>query len=232
MEASAKDDQNAAEVPVDTANFDGALSSSDSTVQAALETINDLDFAELAGDDNVQADWDETDDTDDSYIQNKPTIPTIPDNATEDAAGLMSADDKTKLNGVAAGAEVNVQADWEEDSASSDSFIQNKPTIPTIPGNATDDTAGLMSGADKTKLDNIEPNAKNDQSAAEVTVDASMFDGHLSPTDTTVQAALETLDDAETIGEDNVQSDWNESCLLYTSPSPRDRTRSRMPSSA
>ena len=25
---------------------------------------------------------------------------------------------------------------------------------------------------------------------------------------------------------------WNRSCLLYTSPSPRDRTRSRMPSSA
>ena len=27
-------------------------------------------------------------------------------------------------------------------------------------------------------------------------------------------------------------SDWKWSCLLYTSPSPRDRTRSRMPSSA
>ena len=26
--------------------------------------------------------------------------------------------------------------------------------------------------------------------------------------------------------------DWTVSCLLYTSPSPRDRTRSRMPSSA
>ena len=25
---------------------------------------------------------------------------------------------------------------------------------------------------------------------------------------------------------------WNSVCLLYTSPSPRDRTRSRMPSSA
>ena len=25
---------------------------------------------------------------------------------------------------------------------------------------------------------------------------------------------------------------WNTACLLYTSPSPRDRTRSRMPSSA
>ena len=27
-------------------------------------------------------------------------------------------------------------------------------------------------------------------------------------------------------------SNWNRPCLLYTSPSPRDRTRSRMPSSA
>ena len=27
-------------------------------------------------------------------------------------------------------------------------------------------------------------------------------------------------------------SDHNQTCLLYTSPSPRDRTRSRMPSSA
>ena len=26
--------------------------------------------------------------------------------------------------------------------------------------------------------------------------------------------------------------DWDGNCLLYTSPSPRDRTRSRMPSSA
>ena len=26
--------------------------------------------------------------------------------------------------------------------------------------------------------------------------------------------------------------EWNTDCLLYTSPSPRDRTRSRMPSSA
>ena len=27
-------------------------------------------------------------------------------------------------------------------------------------------------------------------------------------------------------------ADWPDTCLLYTSPSPRDRTRSRMPSSA
>ncbi|MCY4059687.1 MAG: hypothetical protein OXG44_17005, partial [Gammaproteobacteria bacterium] len=35
-----------------------------------------------------------------------------------------------KLDGIAAGAEVNVQADWDEDDEDDDSFIQNKPTIP------------------------------------------------------------------------------------------------------
>ena len=34
----------------------------------------------------------------------------------------------TKLNGIAAGAEVNVQSNWNETNTSDDSFIQNKPT--------------------------------------------------------------------------------------------------------
>lgn len=37
---------------------------------------------------------------------------------------------KNKLNGVATGAEVNVQADWNVTDSSSDAFIKNKPTIP------------------------------------------------------------------------------------------------------
>ena len=45
------------------------------------------------------------------------------------------------------------------------------------------------------------------------------------------------LNELSTFGETNVRrayGNWkkNELCLLYTSPSPRDRTRSRMPSSA
>lgn len=36
--------------------------------------------------------------------------------------------EQTKLAGIAAGAEVNVQADWNETNASLDSYIQNKPT--------------------------------------------------------------------------------------------------------
>lgn len=36
----------------------------------------------------------------------------------------------TKLNGIQAGAEVNVQADWNVTDTSSDAYIKNKPTIP------------------------------------------------------------------------------------------------------
>ena len=37
---------------------------------------------------------------------------------------------------------------------------------------------------------------------------------------------------AMTEGPDYAAAEWMSGCLLYTSPSPRDRTRSRMPSSA
>lgn len=50
--------------------------------------------------------------------------------ATTSAAGSMSGADKTKLDGIASGAEVNVQSDWNEADTGSDAFIQNKPTIP------------------------------------------------------------------------------------------------------
>ena len=52
--------------------------------------------------------------------------------ATTTTAGLMSAADKTKLNGIAAGAEVNVQSDWNVTDSNSDAFIKNKPSIPTV----------------------------------------------------------------------------------------------------
>lgn len=38
---------------------------------------------------------------------------------------------KTKLDGIAEGAEVNVQANWTENDTASDSYIQNKPTLGT-----------------------------------------------------------------------------------------------------
>lgn len=59
--------------------------------------------------------------------------------------GLMSQADKTKLNGIATGAEVNVQANWNETSSSSDAYIQNKPSIPTATSDLTNDS-GFITG--------------------------------------------------------------------------------------
>ena len=49
--------------------------------------------------------------------------------ATTSAAGSMSSADKTKLDGIAAGAEVNVQSNWTESNSGSDAFILNKPVL-------------------------------------------------------------------------------------------------------
>ena len=62
------------------------------------------------------------------------------DDATTSASGLMSAADKTKLDGISTGAEVNVQANWNETNTDSDAYIQNKPTIPDELSDLTDDS--------------------------------------------------------------------------------------------
>lgn len=50
--------------------------------------------------------------------------------STTALAGLMLPSDKTKLNGIAAGAEVNVNADWN--ATEGDALILNKPTLTTV----------------------------------------------------------------------------------------------------
>jgi len=54
-------------------------------------------------------------------------IKTKQDELTE---GAFVDGDKTKLDGIATGAEVNVQSDWN--AVSGDSLILNKPTIPVV----------------------------------------------------------------------------------------------------
>ena len=74
------------------------------------------------------------------------TFPSIPDSTsdlTNDSNFVSDANyvhtdnnyttaEKTKLAGVAAGAEVNVQSNWTETDTTADSFIQNKPTLSTV----------------------------------------------------------------------------------------------------
>jgi hypothetical protein len=57
--------------------------------------------------------------------------------ATTTDAGAMSANDKTKLNSIATGAEVNVNADWN--AVSGDAEILNKPTLGTMSAETASD---------------------------------------------------------------------------------------------
>lgn len=79
-----------------------------------------------------------------SDLTNKPSIPTKTSDLANDSdfvsdASYVHTDNnfttalKTKLDGIAAGAEVNVQADWSQTDTSADDYIKNKPTIP-VPG--------------------------------------------------------------------------------------------------
>lgn len=56
-----------------------------------------------------------------------------------DGKGLSTNDytttEKNKLAGIAAGAEVNVQSDWNQTNSAADDYIKNKPTIPTVNNN-------------------------------------------------------------------------------------------------
>jgi hypothetical protein len=73
----------------------------------------------------------------------KPVIPTKTSQLTNDSNFVADANyvhtdnnytttEKNKLSGIATGAEVNVQADWNEADTSSDAYIKNKPVIPVF----------------------------------------------------------------------------------------------------
>ncbi len=51
--------------------------------------------------------------------------------ATTSISGLMTSAHVIKLNSIEEGAEVNVQADWNQTNSSHDGFIKNKPNIPS-----------------------------------------------------------------------------------------------------
>lgn len=61
--------------------------------------------------------------------------------------GLMSSSDKDKLDGIEAGAQANVQPDWEA-GEDSDAYIQNKPYIPTKTSDLYNDAGFLTTHQD------------------------------------------------------------------------------------
>lgn len=98
------------------------LSSNDFTDTLKSKLDNIASGAEV----NVQADWNETNSSSDAYVKNKP------ENLVQDADYVHTDNNftdtlKNKLNGIASGAEVNVQSDWGETNTGSDAYVKNKP---------------------------------------------------------------------------------------------------------
>jgi hypothetical protein len=133
-------------IPAATASLAGVMTAADK---------NKLDGIATGAEVNVQANWTEANTSSDAFILNKPAVVSAVNGtapiqasgtttctisitaATPSASGSMSAADKTKLDGIATGAEVNVNADW--DATSGDAQILNKPTLAAVA------TSGLYS---------------------------------------------------------------------------------------
>ena len=99
----------------------------------------------------------------------------------------------TKLNGIASGAEVNVQSDWN--AISGDAVILNKPT------DATTSASGFMSAADKTKLNGIAPGAQ-----VNVIETIKVHGVQQVPVGTTIDIDAVTQGDVEEIVNDAISS--------------------------
>src|SRR5574344_260219 len=188
-----------------TTSADGLMSSTDKTKLNGISEgaeVNQNSFSTVASGLNSFAATSKSDafnitggtnisvslDTANKNVVISSTIPATYDNATTSTAGLMSATDKTKLDGIATGAEVNqnaysnivvgettIAADAKEDSltmiAGSNITLTPDATADSITitatdttySNATTSTAGLMSSTDKTKLDGISEGAEVNQ---------------------------------------------------------------------
>ena len=159
-------------------------------------------------------------------------------NATTTNSGLMSSSDKTKLNNIEAGAEVNVGTDLSYVSSTRE--VQSSTgTNAVLPEVIAGGISGFITGSDKTKLDGIDSGAQvnvgTDLSYTSATralasstgtdvtlplVVAGGTDGLMSGTDKT------KLNSIQSNAQINVQSDWNATtgdALILNKPSiPQD----------
>ena len=166
---------------------------------------------------NVQADWDVTDSSSDAYIKNVPdTFPTTQEQVYDHSADIITAGtgitvvdndtdntitisvsneftdaDETKLDGIAEGAEVNVQSDWSVTDSNSDAYIQNIPdTFPTTQEQVYDHSADIITaGTGITVVDNDTDNTITISVSNEFTdADETKLDGIAEGAEVNVQA--------------------------------------------
>lgn len=118
------------------------LSTEDFT--SALKTK--LDGIETDAEVNVQSDWNQSDNTADDFIKNKPSIPTALSDLTDDSTHRLVTDtEKSTWNGKSdfSGSyndltdkptipDAQIQSDWNQTDNTAKDYIKNKPTIPDI----------------------------------------------------------------------------------------------------
>lgn len=92
---------------------------------------------------------------------------------------------KAKLEGIAAGAEVNVQADWNETNSSSDAFIANKPDLTVLAPLASPAFTGTPTVPDVTAGDNTTKIANTKFVTAAIATAISSITGIVFDADTT-----------------------------------------------
>ena len=181
------DDQTAAEVDTDTTNFGGHLSGTDTTVQAALDTLDDI----TAGGDitavGTTAPLTGGGTAGDVTIAIRAASPT--------QSGSMSSTDKAKLDGVAANATAN---DGDVTSVTVSAPLVgggNEGDLTVALPDATTTASGAMSSTDKTKLDGVAAGATaNTGDITEVGTTAPLTGGGVSGSVTVaIRAATATL---------------------------------------
>lgn len=190
---------------------------SDLTNDSGFITASDVPSAQ------AQADWDESDSSDSSYIKNKPTIPAAQVNSDWNASSGVAqilnkpsiptaTSDLTNDSGFITSSDIpaQAQANWNEMDTSDPSYIQNKPTIPAAQVNS-DWTAssGVAEILHKPNIPSATSDLTNDSGfITSSDVPAAQEQADWNESDTTDPAYIKNK---PTIPAAQVNADWNSS---------------------
>ena len=118
---------------------------------------NQTDATGSSGEQNVQADWNETTTSDDAYIKNKPTLFSGSYNDLSNTPSLFSGSYNDLSNKPTIPA-AQIQVDWNQGNTTSLDYIKNKPTIPTVPTNVSSFTndSGYLTSIGTISLDDLD----------------------------------------------------------------------------
>ena len=152
--------KNGTTVTTFTANSAQNATANISVPTKVSDITNDLNFVEETDLANVAFSGAYADITGTPYIPTKTSDLTNDSNFASDANYVHTDNNfttalKNKLDGIATGAEVNVQSDWDVADTSSDAFIKNKPAIPTKTSDITNDSGFITSAALPTKTSDL-----------------------------------------------------------------------------